>query len=284
MIPAKLGQFVRLQRVMMTLAGFSFGLLGSILANWLSDKWAWLIPIIVALAVISGLVSLILFLKQRSGIEVMIEAPITIRWPDEAKLYARRGFVGFVPLYTPKRGESADGLSPEELANAVKNLDFDLLNLEKSNLQPTIHAIMTHAERLEHCWLISTVNLDPKVPGSLPYARLVAEYLRQKKGAKCDFHYEEKYSVPLEDEALVMRKTYDKVRQVFQEAAQKKISAQEMVADITTGLRSMPFGMILACLGRDQDIEFVGTRYDENGRPTGDLFPIIFGFEPIVRQ
>jgi len=169
----------------------------------------------------------------------------------------------------------------EERLAAVERLDFERLNVRESNLQPTLEAILSHAGRLEHCWLLATRGEE--VAGSLPYARLLAEYLSTSEGVRCQFHYGEEYTISLNDDALVLNKTYDQVRQVFREAAQLDIPPREMVADITTGVRSMTLGMVLACLDRDQDIEFVGTHYDAQGRPVGNLFPIIFSFEPVMQ-
>jgi hypothetical protein len=281
MFSPQVRRFLRLQRISLSLAGFSFGLLVAVFSNWLSEQWVGLLPWVAAMAVISGVVGLALYVRQPLGIEVAIKAPVTIRSPDEAKRYARRGFVGFAPLYTPKHGTPAENLTIEERLAAVEGLDFVRLHLWESNLQPTLEAILSHKDRLEHCWLLATRGEE--VAGSLPYARLLAEYLRSQEGVRCQFHYGEEYTISLNDDALVLSKTYDQVRQVFQEAAQMGIPPSEMVADITTGVRSMTLGMILACLDRDQDIEFVGTHYDAQGRPTGDLFPIIFNFEPVMQ-
>jgi hypothetical protein len=290
MLSSQLGRFVRIQRLFSAIAGFSFGLLVAVLASWLYEYGRMLLPWLALVTFLSGLVSLLVMLRQRPEIDVVMQTPLAIRWPAESQLYARRGFVGFVPLYTPKGSEAAAASAPEdrekarlERERAVETLDFDHLDIEQSNLLPTIHAILDHKERLEHCWLISTVNKDPRTPGSLPYARLLAEYLRQRKGLRCEFHCDAQYAIALDDDSLVLRKAYDKVRQAFREAAELKIPPRDMVADITTGIRSMPFGMILACLHRDQDIEFVGTRYDDRGKTTGELCTIIFGFEPVVR-
>lgn len=280
MFSPQMRRFLRLQRISMTLAGISFGLLWSILANWLSERWTWLIPIVVAVGLISGLVALALFVRKPIGIDVSIQSPVTIRSPEEAQQHARRGFVGFVPLYTPKRNSSAEALLPEERRQAVEALEFERLGVEESNLQPTIKAILSHSYRLEHCWLLATRGR--KASGSLPYARLLAEYLHQHEGIDCKFHYGDEYTISLDDDALVLSKTYHQVRRAMEEAAEFKIPPEEIVADITTGVRSMTLGMILACLDKDQDIEFVGTSYDDRGQPAGDLFPIIFSFEPIL--
>lgn len=282
MLPSQVQSYFKVQRVATSVSMLSFGIVVSVIANWVSQQWVSWLPVIIALAILSGLVSLFVFFREKRGFDVTVRPPHTIRSPDEAQAYAQRGFVCFVPLYTPKRNTEADGLPLEERMEAVEALDFDKLQVEESNLYPTIQAIVSHASRLEHCWLLSTRSRE--VAGSEPYARLLAEYLRQRKGLTCEFHYEG-YTISLDDDALVSTKTYDQVRRVYDEAQGegKRIPAREMIADITTGVRSMTLGMILACLHVDQDIQFVGTHYDDWGRPDGDVFPIIYSFEPILK-
>ncbi len=96
------------------------------------------------------------------------------------------------------------------------------------------------------------------------------------------FYYGEPFTIWLDDDALVLGKTYDQMKAVLAQALRLKLSPAEVVADITTGIRSMALGMVLACLDGEQDVEFVGTRYNERGQPAGELFPIIFSFEPML--
>jgi hypothetical protein len=159
-------------------------------------------------------------------------------------------------------------------------MDFDRLQVEESNLWPTIEAVVSHASRLEHCWLLATRGQHE--PGSSPYAPVLAAYLRERKGVKCRFYYGEAYTISLDDDALVLSKAYDQVQRVVAQATRLGLPPQELVADITSGFRSMALGMVLACLNGDQDVQFEGTRYDKLGQPTGKLFPIIFGFEPTL--
>lgn len=278
MLSPQIRQFLQLQRIAMALAGLSFGLLSSIFSDWLADQGFFLLPWLGVVAIISGLASAIFFLRKPVGVEVAIRSPQTIRSPEEAEQYARRGFIGFTPLYRPNPGTAAAALSAAERAEAVAALDFERLELEASNLYPTIRAITGHASRLEHCWLLATSGRN--VSGSLLYAPLLAAYLHQKKGLKCKFYYGAAYSISLDDDALVLSKTYDQVQRVFEQAARLGLAPRELVADITTGVRSMTLGMVLACLSGDQDVEFVGSHYDALGQPAGELFPIIFSFEP----
>lgn len=280
MLSPRMRQFLRLQRIAVGMAGLCFGLLLSVLSNWLSEQWSALLPWVLLLALVSGLAGAVFFLRRPIGIDVAIRSPRTIRSPEEAEQYARRGFVGFVPLYTPRRGSRAEALGPKEREAAVEALDFDLLDLENSNMRPTIEAILSHAQRLEHCWLLATRGKT--FSGSLPYARLLARYLNQQRGLRCQFYCGEAYVIALDDDALVLSKTYDQIQRVFHQAARLGLAPRDLVVDFTTGVRSMALGMILASLAGDQDVEFVGARYDENGQPGGDLFPIIFSFEPAL--
>lgn len=279
MFSPRMQRFLRWQRLATGLAGLSFGLILSVFSNWLSEQWAGLLPWVLGVAVISGVISFILMLRKPVGAGVVIRSPQTIRSPEEAQQYARRGFIGFVPLYTPKPGTAAAALSPEERAAGVEALDFEGLQLLESNMQPTIEAILNHGSRLEHCWLLATRSHDGG--GSIRYANLLVQYLR-RQGLRCEFYQGSAYAIAMDDDALILSKTYDQVQRVFEQAGRLGLTSQEIVADITTGVRSMSLGMTLACLDGDKDVEFVGTRYDERGRPAGELFPIIFSFEPLL--
>ena len=280
MFSSRFRRYLRLQQISTALASLLVGMLIAVFSNWLSEQWANLLPWIVVLTVISVVFWLYITIRQPAGIDVLIRAPRTFRSASEEKIYARLGFVGFVPIFTPKRSSPADQLTLPEREAAIQNLDFDKLNVEDSNLEPTIRAILAHSSRLEHCWLLSTRGKD--VAGSLPVARMLAEYLKQRSGMKCQFHYSEEESITLDDDALVLSKTYDLVRRIFLGSEHFGIPTREMVANITTGFRSMTLGMILACLDRDHGIEFVGTHYDPGGQPSGDLVPITFSFEPLL--
>ena len=281
MLSPKIRQFLQLQRLALGLAAFMFGLITSVLSDWLGSSGTNLLPWIVGVALIAGLIGGIAWLRRPVGVEVAIRSPRTIRSTTEAEQYARRGFIGFVPLYRPKSNSLAANLSDAELAQAVEDRDFGRLQVEASNLQPAIEAIVSHAERLEYCWLLTTTGQE--VTGSQPNARLLEHYLKQEKGLRCKFHYGAAYTIPLDDDALILSKTYDQVQRILQQAERLGLSPQEIVADITSGLRSMSLGMILACLSGDQDVEFIGTRYNARGEPEGELFPIIFSFEPALK-
>ncbi len=278
MVSRRLRHVLRVQRIAAGLAGITFGILLSVLANWLSAQWFALFPLVLVLAVVSGAAAIYFTLWQRPDqVPVVFNPPTTIRSETDALHYARKGFVGFVPFYTPQRSSPAAKLSPEERRAAMQRFDFAALDVENSNLQPTLVAIDNHKGKLKHCWLLSTTS--DKGFGSKEFAEFLVEYLRQVKHISCEYYYRERYAISLDTDAEVLKKTFDLVREVFAEAAAKGLQPEDVVVDITPGIRSMALGATLACLDAEHLIEFVGTRYDENGQPTGPLFPVLFSFE-----
>ncbi len=270
---------LRSERWSAALAGIGLGLVLSFIGNQMTAGTA---PFIAGGAFLAWVVALLLRRLNPPVIDLITRTPLSLHSDTECDENARRAYIGFVPLYTPQPGTEASKLSPNERAEAVETLAFDRLDINLSNLAPTITAIRCHKKNLEHCWLLPTA--DRSGHGSQPYAYLLAEYLRQREGLTCTFHYGSEYVISLDQDALVFDKTYRRVRAVIGEAMKLGIAPRQMVADITTGVRSMTMGMVLACLDRDQDVEVVGTRYDDRGRPTGDLFPLIFRFEPDLKD
>lgn len=260
------------------IASFCFGILIGVIPNLIATPQIllWAAPILGTIAFLASVISLLL--RQQSLIEASIRCPQAMRSQDDETLYARKGFIGFVSLYN-----NPGKLTPEELQVAIASLNFKRLQLENSNLQPMLYALKAHASQLQHCWLIATIGSE--APGSLPYARVIAEYLRQCQGVQCTFHYGNAYALPLDDDTDVLQKTYDLLtKRIFREAVQLNLLPQDLVADFTAGLRSMTLGMVLACLDKERDIEFVGTRYDHDAKPTGGLTPIVFSFEPEMKS
>jgi len=288
MIFRQLRRIFGMYGIVFALGGFLFNnILSSLFADYIYEHGLKWVPWLLAFTALVAILALAMRLRKPSDIVMRFIKTNTIRLKEEAIDLARSGFVGFVPLYSPQDGTSARGLTSDEKREAVANLDFDRLCVERSNLWPTIEAISTHAARLRHCWLISTIGKPGPdgrdVPGSLPYAEFLAQYLKKQRGMTCEFHYGPSYAVSLEDETLMCTKIYDLVRRIFSEADKLGISSGNIVGDITTGVRSMPLGMILASMGRERAIQFMGTHYDENGKP-GGLLPMIFSFEPVFEE
>ena len=261
--------------------------MASQIANLLTkDPWIGIVVFIVVFAV---LVILAWWLRRRYPYEIGVEvrAPVALRTVEEEKSAARRGLIAFVSLYSPLPGSSALGLKPEEREKAIQEGNIAALDLERSNLGQTLKALRSHREKLDHCWLIGTQSQDSRFPGSDRFAPLVARYAIENGLVRpeCKFHFGTKYSVVLDDDVLVFNKSMGLVRAAFREAVDLGLAPSDVVADITSGVRSMPLGMTLACLDGYRDIEILGAKYGPDGKVIPDkAFPIIFSFEPRLSE
>src|SRR4029078_4014391 len=77
---------------------------------------------------------------------------------------------------------------------------------------------------------------------------------------------------------------YDIAKRLLEKCRKGDRRATQTIVDVTGGTRSIQVGVLLACLGRNQDIQLIGSPYDAAGDPiTTDSFPIIVHFEPEIR-
>ncbi|MGQ9492670.1 MAG: hypothetical protein ACUVR2_02760 [Anaerolineae bacterium] len=279
----KLRQAMQVRQLFAGITGLTLGLLLDIFSDWLKGPGARFIPLVMAIFCVGLLLSIWLWWRSPNRIALHLKPIKTLRTKAEKQEHARRGLLAFVSLYRPGRTSPAAKLTKEQWAEAAKNLDYAALDLPSSNLGPTIEAILTHASRLEHCWLIGTTCTNPKTPGSSNYIPVLIEYLRCEHGLQCEFHYEG-FEVCLDDDALIFNRTLVLMRNIFKEAQEKNLATTDLIADFTSGIRSMGLGMILSCLDPDRDIEMIGTHYDDESNPVGPPFPIIYSFYPILQQ
>lgn len=232
--------------------------------------------VVVGLVLLGG--TLLYRLRPRR-VRVNMAIPHILRQPEEAAQFAKRGMVAFVSLYYPVKSPTAKVLSDRQKHEAAANLDYEVLDLENSNLEPVIKSVIAHEPRLEHCWLIATSSSAPDQAGSALYVPVLVRYLKEVKGARCQFHHGPEWTIPLEDDVVLAQKAWNLVLKSFAEAEHESILSSDMVADITSGFRAMTLGMVLACLDSDRDVQLMGTHYDGRGRAVGTLFPIRFPFD-----
>lgn len=264
------------------IAGFLLGVVANIIPDYLvAGGWPVLIPFL-ALTVLFGLMALWMINRPRP-IGVVLGPPVTLRRPLDRELHARRGLILFVSLYKPGDAQRMV-LPPADWLAAARRGDYAALNLPQSNLALPIASATSHGAKLQHCWLISTADSAEQV-GSVAYAAVLVRYLQEVAGLRqCAFygHEDDRLAITLDDDALVASKTRDVVNGIFRQAEKLNLTDNDVVADFSGCPRSMALGMILACMDRDRDIQFVGTHYDEAARPVGELFPIVFAFAPEV--
>jgi hypothetical protein len=275
-------RFFRPTILIPAVAGFLVGITADILADYLAATS------LVARLTLFGLTGLLLLMalvyqegRRTTG---RFGAPVVIRTLVDRYTQSRHGLIAIVSLYNPKQKSPASHLTRQQRLEAAKKLDYQTLDLEQSNLKVLIAGIEAHAPRLAHCWLIATQSDDPAT-SSLTYVPVLEKYLSEVKGLKCRFHSGERYALVIEkDDALVAERARRLVDDIFKEAGQEKVNLrdQEIVADITGGFRSIPLGVIMACLDKRRMVQFVGTRYDDQAQPTEELVPILFEYAPEI--
>jgi hypothetical protein len=109
---------------------------------------------------------------------------------------------------------------------------------------------------LEHCWLVMT-----KGDQRIAEAKEALEQRLQDLGMAVQLH-------PVEVPRPDVESTYRAVDGIYRTGlADKGLEPELVIADITGGLKPMTTGMVLACLLRDLDLEYVETDRDELGQP-----------------
>lgn len=118
-------------------------------------------------------------------------------------------------------------------------------------------AIAYHAPELTHCWLLVTPQMRDRA------SRAVNQFPDVKFTP-----------YPLAD-PYDSQGCYQTVMRIYREEARERgLDPDEVIADITGGTKPMTLGMILACLDGDYAMEHVPTAFDGTGQPTGPLPPI----------
>ncbi|MFW6096871.1 MAG: hypothetical protein ACOC9Z_02285 [Chloroflexota bacterium] len=113
-------------------------------------------------------------------------------------------------------------------------------------------AIEYHLPILEHCWIVST-------KASVGTA---AELHRRYESERVHIHYGSLYEVD-EDQ---IESTYDLVTHILEnEASEYELTVDDLIGDITGGLKPMTAGMTLACLARRCDLQYMKALRNEEG-------------------
>lgn len=277
----------RLMRVQQVVAGIT-GLLGGLLLNLVSEfvsaaNWPFKYALLASFFLFLGL-NLWYWWRKPTAVSLRVAPPVEVRLPQEKRRVARQGLIVIVSLYTPQADNNASRLTPTERLTAAERLDYQTLDFLHSNFAPTIEAILTHASRLRHCWLIGTIGSDRNSPGSRDYIPVLVEYLRQEHQLTCQFHYGDDFELALEDDALVFSKMCQMMKEIFQQAADVKLAPSDLVTDCTSGIRSIALGAILSSLDAERDLQLIGVHYASDGRPVGMLLPMLFHFEPVIQS
>ncbi len=244
----------------------------NVASEWISAQMNWLLVTVIAL-LFGGIMYFYVRSKQTIEVSIALDA---LRTAQEEERCAQRGLIVFLSLYRALDGP-AKTLTAAQIDQAVKNLDYvalDLDNTRNTTLGHPIRAIKAHQKKLERCWLISTQARTPGKRQSFDYAPVIEKYIKDQINPNIAVHWKE-YILTLDIEEKVCRDAYRLVQQIYSEANRLGIKKNEMITDVTGGVRGIMLGAVLACLDKDEDVEYIGADYDEAGNPTGPSFPVI---------
>jgi hypothetical protein len=146
------------------------------------------------------------------------------------------------------------GLIKEELAPAEGKKGLILLVSKESHAMHAIHYHLEKKNTLERLWLIPSDDSDGSRFGAStsPIAdqiKLSAESLANKLGKKLKVEIHEKGVSPFDSQD-----TFEYVNRIFKRSG---FEPDEIIADFTGGTKPMTVGMIMACLPRDRELEYV---------------------------
>jgi len=255
--------------------------LSNVLFKWLENfmqqymVWSVVIFIVIIIAHFA--------IKWRQNVDVDLDVD-PIRDETAQKQLARKGLIIFLSLYRQLPGK-AQPLTPQQINLAAKNCDYKTLGLADTTgttFGHQINAIKAHISKLQHCWIICTRTAGEGKHQSLDYVPVFVEFIQKEVAPNLQMHYGKKYSVLLDDDAIVCRNAYNLVKSIYKKARKLKIKQDEIITDITGGFRAITVGAILGCLDKAEDIQYIGADYDEGGNPTGEMFPMIVQYKPEI--
>lgn len=268
----------RLRKVALGISLAVLNIISNLLAG-LALEGGWLV-VLIALGV--GVISAaIYFLVRPNRITVRIEQSIAMR--EDRGRYARQGLIVLLSDYSPQ-SPAGKALTAEQRKKAVEEGDYQILDVENSNLVVAISAVLAHKGQLKHCWFITTSSSDKQRNQSILYAPVMEKYFKEQHNmGECKFYFGNELTIPIEDDDAITRKTRDVVAAIFKQAKSNNIqlSDDQIVADITGGLKSMSLGIILGCLDKQRTLQYVASHYDADGDRTSEpAVPLLIDFEP----
>jgi hypothetical protein len=115
------------------------------------------------------------------------------------------------------------------------------------------HSGDSTGQRLRHAWVVTTVETH--------------DAFERLRARAAELEYEvEFHEMPINPPSI--EASYRAVDQVFTvEAMQAGLKPEEVIADLTGGLKTMSAGMVLACLPHGRTMEYIESRRDEAGQP-----------------
>ncbi len=271
----------------LALGAFLIGLLGNVLAGALGGWHLWFIPghwiIIIGL----GLAVVGLYFRYvRRKRTVVIEM-------QESQPTGKAGVILLLSTLNPPAGGTAaenqqrraevEAVIARILNSAPENLtaaDFTLLN--NTNLVPALRALEWHAQAgaLRECWLLGTPD-ESGADGALQHgsAWLAPVLQRWFELLHPDVKVTFNLAAPVPPRSYFQ--LWQKVDQIF---AHSPYRPENIICDITGGLKLMSVGAALACLAPDRMMQYMASDRDWKGEPIakGKMEPVLVDITPYL--
>ncbi|MFZ1241830.1 MAG: hypothetical protein WAW03_18140 [Anaerolineae bacterium] len=271
----------------LALGAFLIGLLGNVLASALGDWYLWLIPghwiIIIGLALaVVGLYFQYVRRKRTVVIEMQDNQPT-----------GKAGVILLLSTLNPPTGGTAaenqqrraevEATITHIRESASENLtpaDFALLN--NTNLTPALRALEWHAQAgaLRECWLLGTPD-ESRTDGTLQHGSAWLAPVLQRwfellhPGLKVNFNL----VAPVPSRSYFQ--LWQKVDEIFTRSPYRP---ENIICDITGGLKLMSVGAALACLVPGRTMQYMASDRDWKGEPIdkGKMEPVLVDITPYL--
>jgi hypothetical protein len=143
--------------------------------------------------------------------------------------------------------------TPDEHNRAQPHVGLILL-LSLGGIDLPLFAIRWHhveGGALRHCWVLISPDADAA------YERLAARVA--EVGYEVELH-------PVKLLGKTIEATYQAIDKIYNtEAAQAGMHADQLIADLTGGLKTMTAGMVMACLPHGRQLEYIESDRDAKG-------------------
>jgi len=204
---------------------------------------------------------------------------ITLDNEADRREYGRKGLIVVVSRFR-SFSKDINAKGSAFIEGAIEARNYEALDVMNSNFKPAIIAALAHQDTLQHCWLLATTANSEGRSGSTLEREFLLGYLRDETElASCKFYCGTDYEISVNNDAQVTHKTKDLINKIFKEAKKLGLKENDIVADLTGGLKSISLGIALACITATRDVQYEATDYLPNGNPSGNMTPVLYDIQ-----
>lgn len=211
---------------------------------------------------------------------------------------ARRGLLVFLSLYSltqdgKEKWKKSYGYYPDDDKERFNN-DVNKMNENKdykgmlidepglTNFGTTTKAIITHLNKLQSLWIISTESKNDPKNGSKKYRDTYLVYLQDTINKEQEIHINAYNTISVDEDSKIVEETSNLLSRIYKLAKKRGISSKEIIVDVTPGTVSMTTGAVLGSIGRERDIEIMVGHHDPNQGLLKMKDPVIIKYQTIL--